>query len=403
MCISVWRHILVVGLLLALGPSYARAQSDSQRLIETIVARWSERQQAIRSIRVRAKVDSFYSKGYGSEKCRIWDFGPIPPDDVWLRDGTQSWAVDFAAGRLRKEFHKALISATGTNRAKIPPRLTRLHELALFAGTTYTLVIRPEEWDWPGKPKEFRQHVSFDNGPGHAFVIWPEDLPVLWCAGGTITGDWPNPRKLLKIDSRDQFVLYGRSQWQGRSCLLLRVRNQQSRNSVAEFWVDESPPHAIYRSQIIRFVADSERVERQIDVDYKEHRGQLVPSKWQLSYFYFFDYSKPPRVHSEILTVEDVEINTPLDPQLFTVRLEPGMGVVDGDKNLKFVVDINGKLIPYQNPEQQQRIASLAKGRQTVQKVVSVVVGVTVAIALSTAGWFVYRRLVRRKVGVVEQ
>ncbi|GIW90293.1 MAG: hypothetical protein KatS3mg109_0725 [Pirellulaceae bacterium] len=393
---------LVMAVLHPVGDIWAQQETDSKQLVETIFAGWISRQHAIATLSARASVDVFYSRGYATNAAptSAGRHRLVPPDDTWFPGGTQSWAIDFTRGRFRKEFYKAGIHSVDETIARIPPRILYSYQLSLFTGAKFTRVIRPEERDWPGSPPGFRQHVSFDHGIGHAFVIWPEDLPLLWCAGGTITGDWPNPLRLLKVDEPDQFTYYGHTDWHSRRCVLLRVRNQQSTDSVVEFWVDGDPPHAIYRSQIIRFVARGDRIERQIDVEYKELAGHLLPSKWQVTFYDYFGeltHQEKPFICMKTITIQDIEINRPLPEELFTVRLEPGMGVYDADNNRSFVVDLDGKLVPYQNPEQQRRIASLAKGRRTVQKVVSVVVGLAVAIALSTAGWLVYRRLSRRR------
>ncbi|GIW91917.1 MAG: hypothetical protein KatS3mg109_2349 [Pirellulaceae bacterium] len=383
--------VTLLGVLLATARAFAGQESDSHGMIETIVARWISRQETIRTIQARATADSFFGKGSvtaRSESRMRSKYGTIPLDDVWFRNQNYSWAIDFAAGRFRKQFHAAFVY--NRDIGGLPPEIRLFHETILFSGGKHTWVIRPEEWDYPGRPPVFKRHVSFDHGIGHAFVIWPEDLPLLWCAGGTITGDWPNPMQLLKVDGAEQFTWYGATDWHGRRCVVLRVRNQQSTDSVVEFWVDRDPPHAIYRSQIIRFVAQGERIERQIDVEYKKDMELMVPSKWQLASYYVGDSSA---VTIKTFTIQDIQINRPLPEDLFTVRLEPGMGVSDNDNQRDYVVDLDGKLVPYQNPEQQQRIAAHARQQRTV-RIAAPVVGV---MALTVAAWIFYRYLRRTR------
>ncbi|GIW96294.1 MAG: hypothetical protein KatS3mg110_4335 [Pirellulaceae bacterium] len=382
---------LVIGIMLMAGQTCAQEQSTSQPSINSIVARWRERQQGIRTIRASATVDVFCSKGYVTAKTArgpgsqtFPDSRPIPPEDTWFRDGRQSWAIDFAASRFRKEFQKARIFEL----YNVPAQIKPVYQLFLFNGRKHTWVIRPEEYDYPGRPPGFRQHVTFDHGPGYAFVIWPGDLPLFWCAGGTITGEWQNPVQMLKIDDASRFTLCGSMYWRNRPCVLLRVRNQQSTNSVVEFWVDRDSPHTIYRSQIVQFLSYGERVERQIDVEYKELSGQLVPANWRLTYFDYYD-SENPQIFAETYTIQDIAINDPMAEELFTMRLQPGMGVYDADNNCSFVVDLDGKLVPYRNPEQQRRIAARARQQRTV-RIAAPLIGV---VALTVAAWFGYRYL----------
>ncbi|GIW90313.1 MAG: hypothetical protein KatS3mg109_0745 [Pirellulaceae bacterium] len=393
-----WKIGMVAAMVPMVGQARGEQEADSEPWVEKIVASWRAQQESIRTLHARATVESFFSKGYVTSKPRIVskavsDYGVIPPDDVWFRGQAQSWTIDFSTGRFRKEFRKARIYERED--LSVPPQITHFHALFLFGDRRFTQVIRPEEWQLPGEPERFRQHVTFDHGPGHAFVILPEDLPLLWCAGGTITGDWPNPMNLRKLDAADRFTLFGNTKWHGHDCVVLRLRNQQSTTSVVEFWVGREPPHAIYRSQTIWFAAGSERVERQIDVEYKAHNGQLLPAEWQVTYFDYYDHSGKPTIHAEKIAVRQIEINMPLSEELFTVRLEPGMGVYDADNNQSFVVDVDGKLVPYQNPEQQRRIAARARQQRTV-RIAAPVIGV---VALTVAAWFGYRYLrhVRRK------
>ncbi|GIW92660.1 MAG: hypothetical protein KatS3mg110_0701 [Pirellulaceae bacterium] len=403
MCPIVRQMGLLLVMAISTTPTYSQERSDSRVLVERIVAGWHSRQKAIKSLRARATVDSFYGKGYASAMAPDSQEGIVPPQDVWYRDQYQSWDIDFAEGRFRKEFRKARVCGEqiGPSRSSIS-LVPLVYNQLLFADNYATLVLRPEEGKWGTFRDGFRQHVLFDYNP--AFVIWPEDRPLLWCAGGTITGQWQSPLHMLRIDPPDHFVLHHRTRWRDHHCVILRVRNQQSRDSVLEFWVDEEEPHLIYRSQVITFINDAERIEARTDVEYQERQRQQLPVKWTQTNFWY--YGPPGQVftHSETFTIQQIEINTPLDPDLFKVQLKPGMGVIYGrDRPGRYVVDLSGKLVECRSAEQQQRIASLAKGRQTVHKVVSVVVGLTVAIALSTAGWLAYRHLVRRKVGVAEQ
>ncbi|GIW91938.1 MAG: hypothetical protein KatS3mg109_2370 [Pirellulaceae bacterium] len=391
-------HMLVV---IGAARTYAQEQPDSTALVERIMATWHSRQNAIKTLRASATVDSFISKGYASS-IHFYKGEPIPTQDVWYRGQWQSWEIDLAARRFRKEFCKAMICADETARSKNPLQIVPMvyHRL-LFSDDKATLVLRPEDGNWGTHNDGFRQHVLFDYAPG--FVIWPEDLPLFWFAGG-ITGQWPSPSQMPRLDRPEEYIVHHRTRWHDRNCVILRVRNHRSRDSVREFWVDDEEPHVVYRSQIVRFADNGERVEQRTDIEYQEGQGRQVPVKW--TYTEFWCLASPGEVftRSETFTIQQIEINTPLDPDLFKVQLKPGMGVIYGrDRPGRYVVDLSGKLVECRSAEQQQRIASLAKGRQTVHKVVSVVVGLTVAIALSTAGWLAYRRLVRRKVGVAEQ
>lgn len=359
--------------------------SAERQLVERIVASWRARQKDIQTIRASARVDSFYSKGYLSAKTGASKYGPIPPEDTWIRGESQSWAIDFSRGRFAKDSCKTYGYGGGQDG---PPQLVRLTERFLLKDGNYThCCVHPEERPRP-KGHTFLQHVNFSKYQGHAFVIWPEDVPLLWCAGGTITGDWPIPTRMLRVDAPEEFTFYGRATWQQRDCILLRTRNQGSKNSVVEFWVDETPPHLIYRRRVVRFLQGGERLEEEIQVQYSQRQGQFIPWQWSRTCYAYRHAGNT--VTQCKFTIQDIELNAALPEELFTVRLEPGMGVIETDKSGQYVVDIDGKLVPYQGPEQQQRLLLSAR-RQKMRKWTTITIITAGAIAVASVVGLGYR------------
>jgi hypothetical protein len=198
---------------------------------------------------------------------------------------------------------------------------------------------------------------------------------------------------MLKVDEPDRFTFYGRTKYQQRDCLILRVRNQQSTTSVVEFWVDESPPNLIYQRRIVRFRGDAEILEQQMQVDYRDQQGHLVPSTWTISRYSYHDpFDKNDafanrRLFTEmrVYTVEQIEVNRPLPRKLFTPPpLKVGMGVDDVVKNERYVVDHSGKLVPFRDPEQQRRLLSSSSTWRSMRYIVVLVM----TIMLVVAAWF---------------
>lgn len=121
-------------------------------------------------------------------------------------------------------------------------------------------------------------------------------------------------------------------------------------------------------------------------MQYSQRQGQFIPWQWSRTcYEYWRD---PNSVTQRKFTIQDIELNRPLPEDLFTVRLEPGMGVIETDKDGYYIVDIDGKLVPYQGPEQQQRLL-LSGQRQQMKKWSTIIVATTVAVAATV--WLVYR------------
>ena len=374
--------VLALAVTLNAGGILGREATDERQLVERIVASWRARQKDIQTIRASARVDSFYSKGYLSAKTGASKYGPIPPEDTWIRGESQSWAIDFPQGRFAKESSKTYGSDPGDE--DVPPQLVRRAERFLFKDGNYThCIANPEHGPRP-KGYTFLQHVHFSKYQGHAFVIWPDDVPLLWCAGGTITGDWPNPLQMLRVDAPEQFTFYGRATWQQRGCVLLRTRNQRSTTSVVEFWVDESSPHLIYRRRVVDFLQGGERLQEEIQVQYSQRQGQFIPWQWSRTCYEF--WHDPNSVTQVTFTIQDIEFNKPLPDGLFTVRLEPGMGVIETDKSGQYVVDVDGKLVPYRGPEQQQRLLRSGQRPHMKKWTVTVILATTALAALAWLG-----------------
>jgi general stress protein CsbA len=386
-----------LAVILNAGAILGEEPAEERQLVERIVASWRARQEKVKTIRARATIESFYSKGWVSSVDYQTGYGPIPPDDLWFKDQWYSWDIDVHQGRLRKERYRAEIYGVDESIAKVPPVIRRFYGLEFFTDGNSTVFQRPEDFELDGVPTRFRHHVSLYGHTGHEFVIGTEDLPLFWCAGGTITGDWPNPLNMLKVDEPDRFTFYGRIKYQQRDCVILRVRNQNSKISVAEFWIDESPPYLIYQRRIVDSWSDAEWVHHQIQVQYRDQQGYPVPSAWTISCYSYRDpfekndaFAKSKLfTHVQIYTVEKIEVNSPLARELFTPPpLKVGMGVDDAVRNQRYVVNYDGKLVPFRNPEQQlQLLSSSSRWWRTMRYVAAV----AMTIVLVVAAWLGYR------------
>jgi hypothetical protein len=246
--------------------------------------------------------------------------------------------LDFENNRVRKEF--VLTRPITSNNPDGPPQFVKDESTVLFESGNYSWI---HNWTGnDGKPvgssnaeARWRQNVTLYKHMSHAFVLWPDDLPLLWWAGG-VTGYWPNPQQLTRLDSADRFSYHATVTFSGRPCVLLRTPDQGSSRAVCEFWVDIVPPHPILR---MRCIGDNGECDTEIQVAYQDDAHQLLPANWSI-------ISYPP-LEMRTYTVERFEWNANLPEYLFKVDLKPGMGVWDAEKGKKYFVDQRGELAPY--------------------------------------------------------
>ncbi len=311
-------------------------QNDAA-VIGTIVAAWKERHKQIRTLTCSAKVESFYPKGYLTEYLareypeRRKD-PPSPEQDKRFVDEKSTWAIDFGAQKIKKEYEV-------TNPFFYPPNSAELavdYSLKLFSEGKYRF-FRPKH-RYPRKAREtaLAPDVQLFEGGSHAFVLDFRDLPLLWLAGG-VSGQHPLPLEMQRLEKPDHFSSRGRGEKAGHKCIVLTVQEQDDNTSVREFWVGLESPYPIHCCRM----RAGDRLYWQIDAEYRKHDAHLVPARWS-----FVAYSPAPLFSKRTFSVENLQINVPLPLASFEKALEPGMLAFHAPKNQPFDVDSDGELVP---------------------------------------------------------
>jgi hypothetical protein len=301
-----------------------------------IVASWQARQGATKTLRCSVTVVSFYPKGCLSERLRRDPTGyqtkePVPEADKKYVDEPCSWALDFAAQRVRKESHltEPFFYQKGD------PQLAPSMGLRLFTNGKFRF-FRPRE-SLPDKNRKYGVDVDLYEENSQGFLLSFCDLPVLWLAGG-VSGRSPIPTELQYLEKSERFTYRGDVQRQGVPCVILTVQEQLSKTAVREFWVGAEEPYPIYVCR----ARDIGKVYWQIDCAYRKQDQRLVPTAWT-----YTEYDQSGKVYSATTyTVQQIQINNTLAPALFEKRLESGMVAFHVGKNDTFDVDGDGNLVP---------------------------------------------------------
>lgn len=352
-------HVGASGLL-------ADDKEDQRRLIKSIVASWEVKKGQVKTLTCVTKVESLFAKGYISREFKDKNTPPKPASDQRVSDQPCSWAIDFAGHRVRKEYELSRSWFYGDNEGEIALE-RRLHLVAEGKYRVFT-----PKGSVPAKMVDtgaLIPEVNLHGDASHNFLLDMNDLPLVWLGGG-VTGQWPQPTNLRFGDAPERFTFHGVVVWNDRKCAVLTVPEQQSKTMVREFLVSVDGPHTIYRC----LARDGDVVAWQVEVEYREQGGQVVPSRWTCM------ENRDGRFHvSETYSVEKIELNAPIPDGLFEKALEPGMIVHDTMKNDAFSVNPQGELVPL-------------RGAPSRALTLGIAIGVLVVVSLSLSWWFLRKR-----------
>jgi hypothetical protein len=338
---------MLAALLALLAGGGRLAAGEAQRHEEDlrrILAAWQARQTQVQGLTCKAKVESFYPRGYLSDQAEFHTDVPAklpnppvyPEEDVRIADGPCSWSLDFANARIRKEAQLTKpYFRSGDDYELIPD-----YGLHLFRDGKYRLFrTKDRQSREPAEPGVLSPDVYLYESASHQFLLWFSDLPLLWLGGG-VTGRYPLPTAMRRLDAAQRFTVQGLAQWQGIECLVLTVQEQESPSSVREFWVHLAPPYPIHLCR----AKNGDVVSWQLEVKYRNQAQQLVPETWT-----YDEYSvgKTPGLFSRrTYQVEEFQLNPALEAQEFEKRLEPGTTAFHVEKNNAFQVRPDGSLGP---------------------------------------------------------
>jgi hypothetical protein len=332
---------VLVGLSVAEAPpAFAEDNKAPKALVQKIVDEYRSRQTAIRTITCSARVETFFPKGYLSEKATI-EFDrprggdPVPANDQRFADEPCSWAIDFVTPRVRKESRLTIPRMNGRD----PPEPISDPTVHLFTNGKYTL-FRSKDRPRPVRAKKWAlsPDVFLYEGRSHEFLFSFVDLPLIWTAGG-LTGKYPLPTRMHELESPDRFSGGQVTEWKGHKCALLTVQEQNSTRKIREFWVGLEPSYPIYYCR----ARDADSVSWQLEVDYRAQDGRLIPTAWG-----YTEYTRPPAqlFRRSTYVVQNIALNTPLSQSIFEKQLEPGMLVLSVPENKDLEVDQSGALVP---------------------------------------------------------
>lgn len=329
--------LALFGVLFGGGPVLAQAAEpdDTADLIRRVVANWRERQATTRAIICRGTVESFYPKGCLTSEIEPrpgQTVAPFPAVDETFRGEPVRWVLDLASGRARKE-------RTITRPAFQPGSCTmRLgHETDIYANKRYRL-FRPRDLNaWIGEKnlKNVPEVFNYEQ-KSLIFMFDGGDLPLFWLAG-TVHGKLILPTQMTGSGPAEAFQPSGRAECQGRACVILLTREQDSESIVREFWIGIDPPHPIVRCRI----RTATEVHNTWEIGYQP--GGQLPTWWKQT-----DYLPPDfkQFTSRTYRVETLLINPAVPEAEFDDTIPAESVVFDVPKNDVFRADSAGNLIP---------------------------------------------------------
>jgi hypothetical protein len=308
----------------------------------------------VKTIICQATVDTFIPQGGYTNQTMIWkpqykDAPPYPKEDTWIKGESTSWAIDFEAGRARKEWRLTRprqLTAGGKECGMVPTT-----GIAIFADKKFR-EFRPRDDNWTDAERANKAstpdaYVYDDHA--HQFYFTFSDLPLLWYAGG-VTGLYPSPDQMRELDAPKRFSLRGQIEHNGRKCFVLTVPDQGSPTDVRELYVDVEPPHLIHSERS----RGDQQVSWIIEAKYHVVGGRQVLKEWKHTEF----CPTVDKIGSVVTYhVDRFAVNEPIPESAFDLSLKPGDVVFHAGNNGVFEVGEQGELAPYTGASSRVQIA----------------------------------------------
>jgi hypothetical protein len=234
----------------SLGANREAKQPDNdENALSRILAQWQERRATVHSLSAKtAKLEHFYPRGSLSDDMRRMGSKideEIPQTDKWVKDGQLSWDIDFTTPRVRKEV-KGTVPFIDDTKAIGTAQFRNAHHLYLYN---------------EGKLRDFRFHertpeerlsdvdASLTEEAAVQFMIEQEDFPLLWLAGG-VNGVFLNNAPLNYLPNETAWSFRGRAKWKDVDCYVLTIPEQNTTETLREFWVAAEQPFPILACRV---------------------------------------------------------------------------------------------------------------------------------------------------------
>lgn len=306
------------------------ARGQEPRKIEPVVQEitrlWEKRQRAIRTAIFRAEGVGILSAGFCSGIQRDKTLPRTPAQD-FVYKMTVTLYLDFERNRVRNETVTRLcgnMQFDGT----IEPHV--LNEVYIWDGANFIHYLPPEK------------NPSLRPDSPHVYVGYPPEVGLgpevefAFFAAGVLTTRAASPTmKQLRVrPDSGMYRVIGTATHQGRECVVLR--SDVVKGAWYDVWVDVAHDAAITR--YIWYTRSLEQPVMTADVEYGPQAGTWMPKKCRVLHYN----------DKILLNNVDCELNAPLDPQLFRVRVEKGMRIQSGVLDRVFVAPRAGDALQVQ-------------------------------------------------------